>query len=77
MTGELETLMLDRMVRRRVILDPRAAPADPPWTIKSRKSNTEIPAIRLCIFTNIIKHNKNVLYILSSDLVRLIQLILI
>ena len=29
-TGELETLMLDRMVWRRVILDPRAAPADPP-----------------------------------------------
>ena len=29
-TGELETLMLDRMVWRRVIQDPRAAPADPP-----------------------------------------------
>ena len=28
--GELETLMLDRMVRRRIILDPRTAPADPP-----------------------------------------------
>ena len=28
--GELETLMLDRMVWRRVILDPRAAPADLP-----------------------------------------------
>ena len=29
-TGELETLILDRMVWRKVILDPRAAPADPP-----------------------------------------------
>jgi hypothetical protein len=29
-TGELETLMLDRMVWRRVILDPREAPGDPP-----------------------------------------------
>ena len=26
---KLDTLMLDRMVQRRVILDPRAAPADP------------------------------------------------
>jgi hypothetical protein len=29
-TGELETLMLDRMVWRRVIQDPLVAPADPP-----------------------------------------------
>jgi hypothetical protein len=29
-TGEQKTLMLDRIVWRRVILDPRAAPADPP-----------------------------------------------
>ena len=29
-TGELETPMLDRMKSRRVIQDPRAAPADPP-----------------------------------------------
>ena len=29
-TGELETLMLDIMVWRRVIQDPRAAPAGPP-----------------------------------------------
>ena len=29
-TGELEILMLDIMVWSRVILDPRAAPADPP-----------------------------------------------
>ena len=29
-TGELETLMLDRMEWTRVIQDPRAAPADPP-----------------------------------------------
>ena len=29
-TGELETLMLDRMVLTRVILNPRVAPADPP-----------------------------------------------
>jgi hypothetical protein len=29
-TGELETRMLDIMVGRKVILDPRAAPADPP-----------------------------------------------
>ena len=29
-TGKLDTLMLDRMVWRRVIMDPWAAPADPP-----------------------------------------------
>ena len=29
-TGELETLMLNRMKWRRVIQDPWAAPADPP-----------------------------------------------
>jgi hypothetical protein len=28
--GELETLMLHRIVWRRVIQDPQAAPADPP-----------------------------------------------
>ena len=29
-TGDLETLMLDRMVWKRVIQDPRAATIDPP-----------------------------------------------
>ena len=28
-TGELETLLLDRVVSKRVILDPQAAPTDP------------------------------------------------
>ena len=36
--GKLETLMLDRIVYKSVILDPLAYPADPPYVMSS-KSN--------------------------------------